>query len=176
MHLIRRLFRTAQRDAPAMTEVARIAEQIMTADSQLGGTLRFWGQWFGKAYDNWHRVVSCEADGDLLQIHFNENETLSVWAPRNAAFEERPHPREPGEWSPSGRKLKDRVFSIRDADRVRWEWFYYGRPPAPENLHFIEFVRTPDGIAADNGPEEVKRNLRPDPRQPAVELIALVST
>jgi hypothetical protein len=151
-----------------------IAGQVMTILPRIGGgTLRFWGQWFGKPYDNCHQVVSCEVDGDLLQIHFNENETLSVRAPRNAGFEERPHPLEPGSWSPSGRALKEQVFSIGDAERVRWEWFYYGRPQAPENRRFIEFVRTADGIATDNGPEETKRNLRPDLKLPAVELISL---
>ena len=26
-----------------------------------------------------------------------------------------------------------RVLLIRDADRVEWGWYYYGRPEAPEN-------------------------------------------
>ena len=45
------------------------------------GSLRFCGGWFGKPYDNWHVVVSCDATDDCLQIHFNQGEVLAVWNP-----------------------------------------------------------------------------------------------
>jgi hypothetical protein len=171
MRLIRPLLQAASQKRSGMTEAEWIAGRLVPSHAQIGGTLRFWGQWFGKAYDNCHRLVRYEAEGDLLKFHFDENETLSLWAPRKAAFEERPHLMEPGSWSPSGRVIKEHVFRIGDADRVRWEWFYYGRPQTLPNLHFIEFVNARSGIDTASDTERV---LQPDPKQPAVELISLL--
>jgi hypothetical protein len=171
MAMMSTIFQAASRKLSGIAEAEWIATRFLPAQTEIGGTLRFWGQWFGKPYDNWHRLVHYEAQGDLLQLHFNENETLSIWAPRKAAFKERPHPMEPGSWSPSGRVVKEHVFRIADANRVRWEWFYYGRPQTVANRHFIEFARTGSGIETAS---DTERALRADPKQPAVELISLV--
>src|SRR5277367_2653340 len=105
------------------------------------GSLRFWGQWFGKPYDNWYQVTACDADGDLLRIHFPDKETLSVWRPRDAVVDEQ-------------------TFRIGDADRVRWDWSYYGSEPGlPATGEFLEFTRTATGIIATASRQ---RMLRPD--------------
>lgn len=89
-----------------MNETQKIADRIRQALPNVkSGTLRFWGEWFGKPYDNWHQLVRCEAEQNLLRLAFNENETLSVWAP-------------------SGLEVNLSTFRISTADRVRWEWFY----------------------------------------------------
>ncbi|MFL6691021.1 MAG: hypothetical protein ACJ8IR_12685 [Alphaproteobacteria bacterium] len=92
------------------------------------GTLRFWGVWFGKPNDNVHGIVGSNADRNLLRIQFDQGETLTVA-------------------EPNGLKASSSVFSIRDASRVRWEWFYYGRPPIPANRYFMEFKRGEAGIS-----------------------------
>ena len=81
------------------------------------GTLQFWGEWFGRPHDNIHRVVECNASKEVLKLRFNLGETLSVWRPTGCVADEQ-------------------EFSIRGADRVLWEWFYYGRPRTPANLFF----------------------------------------
>ena len=80
------------------------------------GLCAFWGSWFGRPYDNQHRIVDCEAEGEILRLRFNEGELLSVFSPRNASIDEK-------------------TFRIDDANRVRWEWFYCGRAKTPENQY-----------------------------------------
>jgi hypothetical protein len=89
---------------------------------------------------------------DLLRLSFNYGETLTVW-------------------SPTGVTATPDAFRIEDAAKLRWEWFSYDRPQAPENLHRMEYVRSPDGqvnvtdTSADSAHE-------PDEAAPAVEMIA----
>jgi hypothetical protein len=80
------------------------------------GTLRMWGAWFGRPYDNVHGIVAAEASGEVLTLRFDEGETLVI---------ERPDRSEIG---------KDR-FRIGDADRITWRWRDYGQPRLPETLH-----------------------------------------
>ena len=137
-----------------MTEAELIAGRINSAVPRLAGTLRFWGQWFGRPYDNVHDVVGCEIETDRLRIRFGGGEVLSVWAPRSV-------------W------VFDRNFSIKNADRVLWEWFYYGRPHLPENRYFESYTRTADGIIAEANADWYTPDLRPSRDHPAVELTAL---
>ena len=106
-----------------MTEAEKIVEQLSGNLSNVkSGGLRIWGQWFGRPMDNWHSLVACEAEGNNLLLKFNEDETLCVWAPRQAV-------------------ISDKIFRIKDADRVRWEWFCYGRPKTPSNRYFEDFIK-----------------------------------
>ncbi|HWY62681.1 MAG TPA: hypothetical protein VNW15_12340 [Rhizomicrobium sp.] len=113
------------------------------------GTLRFWGVWFGRPNDSWHRIVACDAEPDLLKIRFNDSELLSVW-------------------SPSGLEADTSKFQISDASRVRWEWFYYGRPQTPANLFFYDFSKGEKGTSDVNWYEP---DLRPQSGFPAVEIL-----
>jgi hypothetical protein len=117
-----------------MSEAGRFAEQIKRQLPDMEpGTLRFWGEWFGRPYDNWHRLISCDAEANLLHMHFNEEEILSIWAPHDLRI---------GPGRVQGRP----ILQIRLAERVRWEWFHYGRPHIAANRYFKEFVKTADGI------------------------------
>ena len=87
-------------------------------------SLRFFGEWFGGRRDNIHTITGATASNDALVVHFDEDETLTVW-------------------NPSGIVATATIFPIEDAARLRWEWFYYGRPHLPENLQHIEYIRTP---------------------------------
>ena len=46
--------------------------------TQPSGTLRIWGDWFGRPYDNAHRIVSVAVDADTLLIGMDGDELLSV--------------------------------------------------------------------------------------------------
>jgi hypothetical protein len=81
------------------------------------GSLRFWGEWFGRPYDNCHTLVSCRAEEDVLRLSFDQGETLSTWSPTGLTLDK----------------------STSDADRVRWEWFSYGKAKTPENLYNLYF-------------------------------------
>jgi hypothetical protein len=84
------------------------------------GTLRFFGVWFGKPMDNWHRIVSANANGNVLTIIFNEGEVLEVSEPKTCLF-------------------SSSHFEIRNAQRVLWKWHYYGRPKTDGNLYYYDF-------------------------------------
>jgi hypothetical protein len=117
------------------------------------GSLCFWGDWFGKPYDNNHRITSATTTDEFDVIYFNEGESLLLKNPRG--------------WSLSRGKLL-----IKDADVVRWQWFYYGRAPGPDSLQFIEYRRA-------DGEIDVSTDFMPDfphsvdLRSPAVELHVL---
>ena len=46
--------------------------------------------------------------------------------------------------------LDHQTFRIQNAARVRWEWFYYGRPKTDQNRYFMDFTRTVHRIDAQN--------------------------
>jgi len=112
-----------------MSNASAYADQLIRELPSLKpGTLRFWGRWFGRPYDNCHYVVGCEAQDEVLRLRFHDAEVLSVW-------------------SPVGLDTSQGVLRISDAARVRWEWFYYGRPQIASNLYFLDFVKGRPGTS-----------------------------
>ena len=136
-----------------MNELERLADRIRQKLPNIkSGTLRFWGEWLGRPYDNCHQLVGCEVEQNVLRLVFNERELLSVWAP-------------------SGLEVDHSTFRISTADRVRWEWFYYGRPKTPSNLYFMDFVKSTTGILAMTNVDWYKPSLKPTPSAAAVEIL-----
>jgi hypothetical protein len=58
---------------------------------------------------------------------------------------------------------------IQNAARIRFEWFYYGRPKTDQNRYFMDFTRTDHRIDHQNNGT---LTLRPMHRDPAVEFVA----
>lgn len=116
------------------------------------GSLRFWGVWFGRPNDNYHTLLRCETEGDILKMFFDEGETLFVW-------------------SPLGLSADKAIFRIDQAERVRWEWFYYGRPKTTENLFFEDFVKTGQNVAASTNFNWYSPDLTTDVALPAVQIV-----
>lgn len=85
------------------------------------GSLKIWGAWFGRPMDNSHICQSRTSEHDYITLHFDKNERLRVW--------------NPGPLITPGNTL-----IIETATKVRWEWYYYGRPQLAENLMFKEYV------------------------------------
>ena len=117
------------------------------------GALRIWGEWFGRPYDNCHRICGAVAADEKITIRFNEDEVLTVWSP--------------SEWS-----IGENVFEIGTADRVRWEWYLYGRPKVDANRHFMDFMRSDSIIQVSHninwGPT---RQFDPQPSAAAAEIL-----
>ena len=116
------------------------------------GTLRIFRDWFGRPYDNVHTPVRAEADGEILRVTFDEQETLSVWNPEDAV-------------------VGEDIFRIGRASRVRWEWFYYGRPKVPENVYELDYVLENESISVSDTSDWYEPEHNPDPAAPAVELV-----
>jgi len=153
-----------------MEEVGRLAEQIRIAIPRtISGTLRFWGVWFGKPYDNRHTVVNCESEHDILRLSFDGGEVLSVWSPRYLTVS-------PSKFRASGVPTHPTIKStlrISDADRVRWEWFYYGRPKSAKNLYFEEFVKSAEGITVSTNIDWYTPTYSPKSTEAAVEILGV---
>jgi len=46
-----------------------------------GGNLSFWGEYFGRPHDNFHRIETVRWEKDRILIHFTEGESLYVTDP-----------------------------------------------------------------------------------------------
>jgi hypothetical protein len=134
-----------------MTEASRIAVLIRgQLPNVKSGSLRFWGQWFGRPYDNIHTIVDATATVESLWLHFNCGESLQIDAPRNAVVE------------------LDRLV-IRDAGRVHWEWNKYGNPPG--RRYYQEYVRCGDHIDTNTDVDCYRPVLQPCVTESAVEIL-----
>ena len=61
-----------------MDQTEQLADRIQRAITKVPvGSLRFWGERFGRPYDNWHTLTSCRAEKNILLLSFDQGETLS---------------------------------------------------------------------------------------------------
>ena len=100
-----------------------IVEQLKNQDNLFkGGTLRIYGDWFGKPHDNYHTLKSAEFNiqQNRLTLFFNEGEKLEVYNPRNI--------------------LEASTFlKVIDADRIKLTWYYYGKAQDKENQYYLDY-------------------------------------
>lgn len=96
-----------------------------------GGSLRFFGEWFGRPYDNFYCPVSAELIDSVLTIRFNGGEKCTVFDPLNIV-------NEPND------------FHIELASKIVWEWYYYGREQTPKNLCRIVYDRADKKLGSNN--------------------------
>lgn len=138
-----------------MTNVSQLAARIDRAVPTIkAGSLRVYGDFFGRPFDNIHQVASARASrtDDSLIVEFVGGETLTVWDPKEATVS----------WS---------KFSIEVARKVRWEWFFYGRPHTPENRFFIEHSRIGDDVTASTDVDWYAPTFNPSVTWPAFEIL-----
>ena len=101
------------------------------------GTMRFFGDWFGRPMDNLHKVVNAiyDEDSDVLVMTFGNGEECIVSSPVGII------------------STKDSFF-VKDASCVTWTWYYYGKKRIDENKLKIQYkkesanivIRQEDGI------------------------------
>ena len=89
-----------------------------------GGSLCFYGHWFGRPYDNYHQVKSLTFDKDsgVLTMDFNEGEQLTIKNPADI------------------KEYKNQL-TIERADKIYWTWYSYGNPQTKENFFFIDIEK-----------------------------------
>jgi len=134
-----------------LDEVARTIETMPEAERW--GSLCFFGEWFGRPYDNQHAITSVRIENDSVVLSFDEGEKLAVWGP-------------------AGVSVAADGLRIAQARRVRWEWFYYGRPQTPENLYYLDYRVEGDGsITVADTADWYEPRHQPDPSADAIALI-----
>ena len=72
-----------------------------------GGSLCFYGDWFGRPGDNFHRIKHYSYQDDVLELVFDEWERLIVF-------------------EPLGITNTEKEFSINQSKMVKWSWYSYG--------------------------------------------------
>jgi hypothetical protein len=102
--------------------------------------------------DNLHTSTAYEVGDDYLRLTFNEGETLEVWGVR-------------------GLRKEGKGMAIQSANRVRWEWNYYGRPKLPENRYFVEHVVVDGKINATSSALWYKQESKASLLEPAVTIL-----
>lgn len=97
-----------------------------------GGSLRIYGDWFGKPYDNHHKISKAQFDkiSKILTIEFNEKETLEIHNPRHI-FE------------------ATTFLKVIGADRIKWSWYNYDKYKIKENLYYLDYKKSSKNIQTD---------------------------
>lgn len=86
-----------------------------------GGSLCFYGHWFGRPLDNWHQLemLTFDKTKNVLTLKFHENGILTLFNPKDISE------------SPS-------ILTIQSADKIYWEWFSYGKLRTDDYVYYIE--------------------------------------
>jgi len=100
--------------------------------------------------DNVHTVTGASADGESLEVRFDNGETLRVVRP-------------------AGCVIGARTFRIDNAAKLRWEWNAYGNPPG--RRYFMEYVRNGNEIEASTDVDWYVPSPRPSATEPALEIL-----
>lgn len=119
-----------------------------------GGTLCFWGNWFGKPMDNYHQIKSVEFDSGtkLLKLTLDESEKLMIW-------------------NPSDIELARKELRIKKADKILFEWHLYGENKTDENLRFESYKNNGLNIVFSTDFMPDKRNTKCSILKPALSII-----
>jgi len=99
-----------------------IAEKINLSLPKIkSGTLRFYGEWFGRPMDNYHQIIKANNQKNLLIIHFDNNEILHINAP-------------------SDFKISQETFTIKKSKGLIWQWYLYGAEQVNENIRILNYI------------------------------------
>ncbi|QFT87396.1 hypothetical protein FIU87_01915 [Bacillus sp. THAF10] len=129
----------------------KLAKTITNLDVKPGGTLRFYGKWFARPYDNYHKILECSFDDGILHFKFDVGEQLKIWNPNKIVF-------------------NDKELIIKESLCVEFIRYPYGEPQTEENLIIDRYS---DGQISNNsfkGGKVLDKLL--DRNYPAVELLS----
>lgn len=83
------------------------------------GSMCFYGEWFGRPYDNYHQIIKTFYENDWLEIYFLEGESLLIQKPLGIINHEK-------------------HFKVNDAKTVIWK--YYGDKRNVEKIYMYKKV------------------------------------
>lgn len=96
-------------------EAMELIKEINNLEEKPEGSLRFYGEWFGRPYDNYHKILECVFKDGILKIKFDAGETIKIWNPNNII-------------------LNKNELIIKDSTCVEFLRYHYGKPQTKENL------------------------------------------
>lgn len=71
----------AEEIAKRRLNISRLSKNIQIVTK--GGSLCFYGDWFGRPYDNYHKIIKTNYDGEILEINFDQWERLLIYEPED---------------------------------------------------------------------------------------------
>lgn len=92
----------------------KLTKIINYLEEKPGGSLRLYGEWFGRPNDNYHKILLCIFKDGILKIKFDAGETIKIWNPNNITF-------------------NNNELIIKDSTCVEFLRYYYGKPQTIEN-------------------------------------------
>lgn len=95
------------------------------------GTLRFFGDWFGRPMDNCHVVNKIEYNQNQIIMHFEDNHVLTIENPNRIVKEEH-------------------SLIIERATKVRYEYGFYG-PWNEKRKYYLEYINENEAIIKHSG-------------------------
>src|SRR5699024_10519462 len=93
-------------------EITRLINQL---EEKPGGTLRIFGEWFGRPYDNYHKISECTYKDEILKMTFDTGETIKIWEPSHIIF-----------------NANELIF--KGSTCVEFSRYDYGKPRTNENV------------------------------------------
>ncbi len=117
-----------------------------------GGSLAFFGAWFGGIADNCHFLKRASVNSEELELEFDNGELLKIWNPTKLEV------------------LHDALV-IWEADKVEWHWNLYGITPS--DRHYYRFEKTNAGVVETHS---YKYAMVPKEKAPAVEMAWFISS
>lgn len=107
------------------------------------GSLRFWGDWFGRPADNIHTVVSTEffPKDNRLVLHFADGETCTIY-------------------NPAGIVNEKEEFRIKDASRIEWQWHAYGPEHSAQTLCKRIYTRKDNNVVVIESFGELEKGTK----------------
>ena len=129
-----------------------IAEKINQLIPNIkSGTLRFYGEWFGKPMDNYHEIITADNQNNVLKIHFDDNEILYIN-------------------SPSDFKISSEIFTIKKSKGLIWQWYLYGTKQIDKNIRIYNYI-----VNNEENPSIILQgnvlNKTADETKPALEIV-----
>ena len=98
-----------------LVNVKKFTKIINNLEEKPGGTLRLYGEWFGRPFDNYHKILECMFKDRILHIIFETGEKIKVWNPDKITF-------------------NNSELMIKDSTCVEFLRYYQGKPQIEENL------------------------------------------
>ena len=117
------------------------------------GTLRFWGNWFGKPMDNYHEIVNIEYNRieDILVLILDESDKITIWKPTDI-------------------EISQNELKIQEASKILFEWYLYGQNKIDENLRFESYKKDGFKIEFDTNFMPDKRKVKCNISHPALSI------
>ena len=91
-----------------------------------GGSLCFWGEWFGRPCDNFHVIKSVQWEQNEVVLHFKGEELLYI---RN----------------PVGIINEKECLIIQEAAQILWAWYPDDKEHTYKHLYIRQYTKNADG-------------------------------